>query len=350
MGGAVRTVCYVERDGFAASVLVDRMEAAELDPAPIWDDLESFDGRAWRGAVDLISAGFPCQPFSAAGKKLGTDDARWVWPDIARIVRDVGPRFVFLENVAGLVRHGLPDVLGSLAGLGFDAEWDLFTASGVGAPHRRARFFLLAERVPDPGGYGVWLGAKRGGDSARPPEPRHAVARNVGQGVADPDDARRAATERGRRDVDVSVAPGEDRGGGLADPERDRLEGHGDGPGSGVGEERGGPARTLFPLDLADPDRRRREGSGEPERSGLGSSPGLESHGLDHGGGFPRPFPPGPGDREAWARVDPEAQPALRRMADGVPGRLDRLGALGNAVVPLVAAHAFRTLAARLRA
>ena len=117
----VRTVAHVERDAYAAAVLVERMGQARLDQAPVWDDLVTFDGGPWRGRVDLITAGFPCQPFSSAGRQRGVDDDRWLWPDIARIIRDVGPRFVLLENVPQLVRLGLPHVLADLADLGFDA-------------------------------------------------------------------------------------------------------------------------------------------------------------------------------------------------------------------------------------
>jgi DNA (cytosine-5)-methyltransferase 1 len=140
-----RTVAHVERDSYAAAALVARMEEAHLDPAPIWDDLTTFDSGAWRGRVDCITAGFPCQPFSLAGSQRGIDDERWLWPAIKRIVREVGPRFVFLENVPELVRGGLPFVLADLADLGFDAEWGLHSAAEVGAPHKRERFWLLAD-------------------------------------------------------------------------------------------------------------------------------------------------------------------------------------------------------------
>ncbi len=143
----VRTVCHVERDARAAATLVARMEAAQLDRAPCWDDLCTFDGRAWRGVVDICTAGFPCQPFSAAGKRLGLEDERWIWPDIARIIGEVVPRFVFLENVPGLIRRGLPNVLSDLAALGFDAEWGCLPASAVGAPHKRERVWIVAHRV-----------------------------------------------------------------------------------------------------------------------------------------------------------------------------------------------------------
>lgn len=140
----IRTVAYVERDSYAAATLVARMEEERLDQAPIWDDLCTFDGTAWRGRVDLITAGFPCQPFSTAGKQRGLDDDRWIWPNIAGIIADVRPRYVFLENVTGLIRAGLANVLADLAALGFDAEWGVLSAAAVGAPHRRQRVWILA--------------------------------------------------------------------------------------------------------------------------------------------------------------------------------------------------------------
>ena len=108
-----RAVCYIERETYNAAVLVARMADGSLDEAPIWGDLATFDGRPWRGVVDCVTAGFPCQPFSGAGKRLGTDDPRWLWPHIERIIRDVGPRRVFLENVPGLIHAGLGNVLGA---------------------------------------------------------------------------------------------------------------------------------------------------------------------------------------------------------------------------------------------
>lgn len=145
----VSTVARVERDAYAAAVLVARMEEARLDQAPIWDDLHTFDGRPWCGRVDLVAAGFPCQPFSSAGARGGTGDDRWLWPSIARIISDVRPGWVLLENVRGLVRHGLPHVLADLARFGFDAEWGMYSAAAVGAPHKRERFWLVAHTNRD---------------------------------------------------------------------------------------------------------------------------------------------------------------------------------------------------------
>jgi len=144
LGPRYRCVGYVERDAFAAACLVARMESEDLDPTPIWDDVATFDGRAWRGAVDIVSAGFPCQPWSQAGKRRGTADARWLWPLVAECIREIRPAVVVLENVSGLVAAGLGHVLGDLARLGFDAEWDVFLASETGAPQLRERWFCLA--------------------------------------------------------------------------------------------------------------------------------------------------------------------------------------------------------------
>lgn len=151
LGRTYRTVCYVEREAYAAGVLVARMEDKALDQAPIWDDLTTFDGRPWRGVVDLVSSGLPCQPYSVAGKQLGHDDERALWPHFVRIVRECEPTFVFLENVPAFRKHFEP-VWGELRAMGF--EWApplLQTASESGAPHIRERFFALAahpERVP----------------------------------------------------------------------------------------------------------------------------------------------------------------------------------------------------------
>jgi DNA (cytosine-5)-methyltransferase 1 len=140
-----RTVCAVEIEPYRREVLMRRQRDGLLDVFPIWDDVRTFDGRAWRGAVDIVTAGFPCQPFSIAGKKRGGEDERNGWPDTIRIIREVGPRFALLENVPGLLVHEyFGTVLGDLAEAGFDAEWCVLGADDVGAPHRRKRLWILA--------------------------------------------------------------------------------------------------------------------------------------------------------------------------------------------------------------
>lgn len=165
----------VERDAYAAAVLVARMADQSLGQAPVWDDVVTFNGRPWRGVVDCVAAGFPCQPFSFAGKRRGTADDRWLWPDIARVVGEIRPRYVFLNNTPGLVRYGLAVVIGDLADLGFDAEWGVFSAAEVGAPHPRKRLFLLADaeraqrRTGGAGGRGADGPDDHGGERSQGP-------------------------------------------------------------------------------------------------------------------------------------------------------------------------------------
>lgn len=146
----VRVVCYVEREAYACEVLATRMEEEALAPAPIWSDVSTFDGRPWCGVVDCIFGGFPCQDISNAGKRAGITGARsGLWREFARIIAEVQPRLVFIENVAALVARGLETVLADLAALGFDAEWGCLRASDVGAPHGRNRVFILANAPRD---------------------------------------------------------------------------------------------------------------------------------------------------------------------------------------------------------
>jgi DNA (cytosine-5)-methyltransferase 1 len=121
------------------------MEEGTLDDAPLWSDLRTFDGKPWRGIVDCIIGGYPCQPFSYAGKKLGEHDPRHLWPDIYRIIRECEPTWCFFENVEGHVRLGYFDIVRpSLERLGYHVEEEIVEASEVGAPHRRRRLFILA--------------------------------------------------------------------------------------------------------------------------------------------------------------------------------------------------------------
>lgn len=162
-----RPACYVEREIAAARQLVTLMEAGLIDTAPVWSDLVTFRGAEWRGKVDCITAGFPCQPHSVAGKRDGLDDERWLWPDIARIVGDVGPRYVLLENVPGLATTGgLDACIGDLAALGYGAEWGCLSAADVGASHTRERLFIFAW-LADTGGARLQGREQRGPHDSR---------------------------------------------------------------------------------------------------------------------------------------------------------------------------------------
>ena len=139
------TVCAVERDAYAAQVLAQRQNDGILAPFPIWSDITTFDGKPWKGIIDVISGGFPCQDISAAGKGTGIDGARsGLWSEMARIIGEVRPQYVFVENSPMLVSRGLARVISDLAEMGYDAQWARFSASNFGAPHQRDRIWIVA--------------------------------------------------------------------------------------------------------------------------------------------------------------------------------------------------------------
>ena len=305
---ALRTVAYVEREAYCCEILATRMEEECIPPAPIWTDVTTFDGRPWRGLVDCLSGGFPCQDISNAGKRAGIGGERsGLWFEYVRLIREVGPTFVFVENVAALVQRGLSTVLGSLAELGFDAEWDVFTAAEVGAPHLRKRLFILAYD-----------------NSCRLSE-HVQFDGHASQATAD----RRACGEHADgRDPALAHSGGERRqqvAGGAhghesADAWWSASYGHkpaSDGPDVAYGSGTG--------YDWSE-RREERPGRAVACKGGL--------------------YPPGPsGD---WTGISSTLEPAVRGVANGVPYRVDRLRALGNGVVPDVAALAWRTLYGRL--
>jgi DNA (cytosine-5)-methyltransferase 1 len=150
-----KTVCYVEHDLYRVEVLKARIQDKFLDNAPIWDDCRTFDGKPWCGLVDIVSAGFPCQPFTEAGKRLGADDPRNIWPDVVRIIGEARPKWVLLENSSKLLapfrvagRTTAPAyisrVLADLAEIGYVGRYDCIPASAVGAPHQRDRIWIVA--------------------------------------------------------------------------------------------------------------------------------------------------------------------------------------------------------------
>ena len=200
-----RTVCAVEWDAYAASVLVARQNDGCLPPFPVWDDVQTFDGRPWQGRVDVVSGGFPCQDISAAGKGAGiTGERSGMWKHMVRIVSEVRPRYIFAENSPLLVGRGLGMVLCDLAALGYDARWGIVGADDAGAPHRRKRIWILGHaqgvrlqgcciqtdkpNIGETSTAGTGLLANAGhllrGDGAEPAQAQSAEAARCGQ-VAD---------------------------------------------------------------------------------------------------------------------------------------------------------------------
>ncbi len=140
-----RTVCAVEWEPYPASVLCARQNDGLLPPFPIWDDVQTFDGQPWRGIVDVVSGGFPCQDISAAGKGAGIDGERsGMWREMARIIGEVRPRYAFVENSPMLVTRGLERVLADLTAMGYDSRWGIVSAADIGANHKRERIWIVA--------------------------------------------------------------------------------------------------------------------------------------------------------------------------------------------------------------
>ncbi len=362
---SARTVCMVEREGFAVAQLVSAMEAGHLPPAPIWSDVQTFDGKPWRGLVDGVIGGIPCQPHSLAGRKRGQLDGRDLWSDARRIVATGRPWFVLIENVSGMLSAGDDEVAGAervwrdLRKLGYAVEGGLFTAAEVGASHERARVFILAVADSE-----CWTGQLRG-------EPRD--LHREGQSVEGGRSRAERKTAHAARDGSSSLS-----GVGLADPHSQRLEGIGADAGTFGRQDARGQAGLRDGAALVDAtSERRREGQPEPElRSGRGAASStdgdvgdtsiarggaisIQSRRQNETGGHADRaslFPPAPSDIDGWRETlarSPELEPAFRRMADGLAGRLDtarvdRLRLLGNGVVPLEGAYAIRTLATRL--
>ena len=288
-----RTVCAVEWDQYAATVLAQRQNDGLLESFPIWDDVQTFDGRPWRGIVDVISGGFPCQDISVAGKGAGIDGERsGMWRHMARIIGDVRPSFVFVENSPMLVHRGLARVLADLSKMGYDSRWCIMGADDAGAPHRRKRIWILAYTgLPKPSG--------------RNQAPQRQQLGN-------------RRTSWGKLASCSNVADAEGWTSRVTS-KRERRE----------NSTRGSANLSWHPkpgAKMDDTNSAQRKGAGFTSRSHQGNANANTSG--------------------AWWGQDPAEIPesGMGRMADGVAHRVDRLKAIGNGQVPSVAALAWRIL------
>lgn len=319
LGNAYRPVCMVEREIYGCAVLAARMEDGSLDPC-IYTDLESFDGRAWRGVVDLVSAGLPCQPYSVAGRQSGLEDERAYGtgdgpiPHTLRIIEECRPSLVFFENVPNWVLGGFFRPVGEeLSRLGYRLEDPFFCrASDVGAPHRRERVFILALR-------------DIGKDVANSNSNSNRCEGVGGGGIFNRErEAQRNDADR-RSGATVADASSARAGGERESLPDQQLETRRDGRGSGSDNR----SREMGDTDCTGPQRRRSEGCSGP-------------HELPT-------WPPGPEDRDGWRDYTERGGPLpyFCRSTHEFPHRLDRLRALGNSCVPQQAALAFTILIRR---
>ena len=333
-----RTVCAVEIDAYARDVLVARQNDGCLAPFPIWDDICTFDGRPWRGLVDVVSGGFPCQDISAAGTGVGiTGERSGLWREMARIVGEIRPAHVYVENSPMLVGRGLGLVLGDLAEMGYDARWGIVGAHHARAPHERDRIWIMADckgcrlegcfqaiRVhgtpcavrgsqssgSSHGKFTVLAdssGGRCGGEGGREVQ----LARGTeafGSSEDVPDSLR---TERESRSGRWGVWEGDSA---MADAESKRLEGHERDPGKSEVAEPWNDGASMGNLDRLS------------RRAGTGGSDGEEV-----------------GNASWWA-----AEPDVGRVAHGVAARVDRLRCIGNGQVSGVVPIAWRQLLSQM--
>ncbi len=138
-----RVVACVEIEAFVIANLVQKMESNQMAPAPVWTNVKTFPGKRFRNKVDILTGGYPCQPFSSAGSKKGQDDPRHLWPFILQQIEAIRPVQCFFENVEGHINRGLEQVISDLEKAGYDTTWGIFSAAEVGAPHKRKRVFIL---------------------------------------------------------------------------------------------------------------------------------------------------------------------------------------------------------------
>ena len=138
-----RVIAYVEIEAYVIANLLAKMESGELAPAPVWTNLKTFPAHLFRGAVDIITGGYPCQPFSAAGRRKGEEDPRHLFPYIKEHIKTIRPDRCFFENVYGHVSMGLSTVVSDLEEQGYRTEWGVFSAREVGASHQRKRVFIM---------------------------------------------------------------------------------------------------------------------------------------------------------------------------------------------------------------
>ena len=244
------TVCAVELEPYCRKVLLQRQRDGILPKFPIWDDVTTFDGKPWRGKVDVVCGGFPCQDISAAGKGAGiTGERSGLWGEMARIIGEIRPKYAFVENSPMLTFRGLDRVLGDLSEMGYDARWGVVGACHVGAPHRRERIWITAR-------WDKFLSYSQHNWTGWGQQQQESVEEKTGYDVAFPKNKRTLRRDWSQRNVDTK--------------NRER-----------------------------------------------GRSKNIQ-----------------------WWDTEPE----LGRVADGVADRVDRLKAIGNGQVSIVAATAFRIL------
>ena len=310
-----RTVCAVEWEPYPASVLCARQNDGLLPPFPIWDDVQTFDGKPWRGIVDVISGGFPCQDISAAGKGAGiTGERSGMWGQMARIIGEVQPQYAFVENSPMLTVRGLGTVLGDLAEMGFDARWGVLGAADVGAPHQRDRIWIVARNVGN-----TYV---------------HGISSSFDQQVL------QRKSNWKKKDFKQFEGSSSSEKTNMANPnsiKRRSLEGRR----SGFNDSKEcGDLRGVLAFDSGNEQEETREILANTTSIGQqGQRQHEQPINSTKGRNWQTNYVESIGRPEFWA-----VEPNVGRVANGMAARVDRLKAIGNGQVPLCAATAWRLL------
>ena len=335
-----RTVCAVEWEPYPASVLCARQNDGFLPPFPIWDDVQTFDGKPWRGIVDVVSGGFPCQDISVAGKGTGiTGERSGMWKHMARIISEVQPKYVFVENSPMLTVRGLGTVLGDLSEMGFNAEWGVISAAAVGAPHQRDRIWILGSNTSEQ----RWN--KRFGNR----EERHILHNLNGDAAQGKSEGHGRKCWSGTFSTDVAD-PSELFSNGGNDNARSSMERESQ---SQFGNDCG--SKTLADTNLSYGERKRQSIGIQKGFAGIGDSSFMvpDSSSIRQSGqgqheqsinsekscNWQTNYVESIGRSHQWS-----VEPNVGRVANGVAARVDRLKAIGNGQVPLCAATAWKVL------
>jgi DNA (cytosine-5)-methyltransferase 1 len=286
----IRPAIYCEIDRYAQSVLLSRMASGQLPIAPIWDDIKTLDVREFRGHIDIIYGGFPCQDISIAGAGRGLEGERsGLFFEILRLADEIKPKFIFLENVPAISTRGLDRVAREISALGYDCRWDIVSAAEVGALHKRERWFLLGYAKHN-GSFACETRGSPGEEFIQREQLKQAETVRESQGASDLSP-----------DVAYSNCPG------LQEKRAEQQT-----------------ARTQQCLPMANSDSK--------------SGPRLRSREEER---FPIV-----GVRGKYSTIDQwqKAVSSMDRVTDGIPHRAHRIKCLGNGVVPIQAKEAFERL------
>lgn len=335
------TAAFCEREPFCQKLL-----AKNFPNVPIFDDIKTLKGNE-HGSIELVCGGFPCQPYSTAGERRGSTDDRALWPEMARVIAESQPRWVVGENVTGLISMGLDDVLADLESLGYACQSFVIPASGIGAPHRRDRVWIVAYASSQHAGLG-----ESGSDGQRRQSIPGLEASDLRQG-----DRAQCAMGPGTGGQDAADAdrqrqsqPGELWGQERRRPGRRRSEVPADAQGSRLQPRefrRGNEAQQPEPAD-------HRQTDGDPDSAGRQEQHVAAIAGSEELAAW-RPDPNGRQwqaergvcgvDDGVSAGLHFPVSPTLPK-SEKVPNYQARLKALGNSIVPQVAYQIFKAIEA----